>query len=399
MVAAGVGVVCAQVDAAFDALEHIDIDALSNDELHGYVMQLHRFTCRLASLRAEPTAEWVARDIWADDGSRAPWARLQREQAMAEPAAKAEIGRAKKLRLMPATRVAFAEGKLSTHQVDLLAAANQTPIAAVFARDESVLIAEVAGLHVRDAQKCVDYWIEQACTEVDRERSRPDPVGRRWHAVRTFDGHVDVRGWLDPIAGTEYLTELHAIEQELYLADWETARAEHGPDALPSHLPRTSAQRHADAQVEMARRSRGYRDGTYRQPRPLITIHVGLGTFTRMCQLADGTVVSPTQVFPLLSEADVERIVFDGPSRVIDVGVRERFFTGALRRAIQARDLHCQHPSGCYVPAEFCHGDHKIRYADGGLTTQDNGQCLCPKHNLDKENDPNQRPPPENEHE
>jgi hypothetical protein len=126
----------------------------------------------------------------------------------------------------------------------------------------------------------------------------------------------------------------------------------------------------------------------------LITVHVGLGTFTRMCELADGTVVSPSQVFPLLTEADIERIVFDGPSRVIDVGVRERFFTGALRRAIEARDRHCQHP-GCYEPAEECQIDHKIRYVDGGLTVQENGRCLCAKHNLERENNPNQRPPPD----
>jgi hypothetical protein len=251
-------------------------------------------------------------------------------------------------------------------------------------------------LRVPDAQRCIDYWIEQAFNEVDKERSRPDPAGRRWRAVRTFDGHIDVRGWLDPIAGTDYLNELGAIERELFEADWAAARADHGTDALPTHLPRTAAQRHADAQVEMARRSHAYREGKYRRPRPCITVHVGLGTFTRMCQLADGTVVSPSQVFPLLTDADIERIVFDGPSRVIDVGVRERFFTGALRRAIEARDLHCQYP-GCYVPAEDCQIDHKIRYADGGLTVQDNGRCLCAFHNLERQNNPNERPPPDNE--
>jgi hypothetical protein len=215
-------------------------------------------------VRSAPTAEWIVRDVWADDGSKAPWARLAREHPMSAAAAKAEVGRAKKLRTMPATVTAFAEGKLTVGQVDLLCRANQPPIAAVFDRDEGVLVAEVAGLGLPGAQRCVDYWIDQAFTEVDKERSRPDPAGRRWQAVRTFDGHIDVRGWLDPIAGTEYLTELASIERELFEADWETARAEHGPDALPSHLPRTSAQRHADAQVEMARRSRAYREGKFR---------------------------------------------------------------------------------------------------------------------------------------
>jgi len=253
----------------------------------------------------------------------------------------------------------------------------------------------VAGLRMADAQRCVDYWIEQACTEVNKERSRPDPAGRRLHAVRSFDGHVDVKGWLDPIAGTEYLNELNSIERELFETDWTAARSEHGGDALPSQLPRTAAQRYADAQVEMARRSRGFSQGKYRTPRPLLTVHVGLATLTRMCELADGTVVSPGQVFPTLTEADVERIVFDSPSRVLEVGVRQRFFTGALRRAIEVRDRHCV---DCDTPAEDCQIDHDEEYCDGGLTTQDNGKCRCAFHNRLKEHNrhKNKRPPPDN---
>ena len=99
-------------------------------------------------------------------------------------------------------------------------------------------------------------------------------------------------------------------------------------------------------------------------------------------------------MFPLLAEADIERIVFGAPSRVIDVGVRERFFTGALRRAIEARDRHCQHPSGCDVPAEDCQIDHVVPYAAGGLTVQSNGRCYCAGHNRDRVNRPTERPPP-----
>src|SRR5687767_11543874 len=98
----------------------------------------------------------------------------------------------------------------------------------------------------------------------------------------------------------------------------------------------------ADALQIMARNSAAYREGAHRQPRPLITIHAGTGSFARMCELADGTVVSPGQVVPYLCEGDIERIVFDGPSRVTDVGVRQRFFTGALRRAIEVSDRRCQ---------------------------------------------------------
>jgi 5-methylcytosine-specific restriction endonuclease McrA len=81
-----------------------------------------------------------------------------------------------------------------------------------------------------------------------------------------------------------------------------------------------------------------------------------------------------------LAEADIERIVFDSPSEVIDVGVRERFFTGALRRAIQVRDRYCQFP-GCDVPGDQCEVDHIIPYSQGGETRQSNGRLYCKPHN------------------
>jgi hypothetical protein len=97
-------------------------------------------------------------------------------------------------------------------------------------------------------------------------------------------------------------------------------------------------------------------------------------------ELADGTPLSRDQLLPLLAEADIERIVFDSPSEVIDVGVRERFFTGALRRAIQIRDRHCQFP-GCDVPGDQCEIDHIVPYSKGGHTTQSNGRAYCKPHN------------------
>src|SRR6476646_10765467 len=92
MVAPDVVQVCAQVDAALDALSHIDLSSLGDDALHGYVLELQRLTSRLASVRSVPVAEWIARDVWADDGSKAPWARLAREPRGRPRAPRRECG-------------------------------------------------------------------------------------------------------------------------------------------------------------------------------------------------------------------------------------------------------------------------------------------------------------------
>jgi len=94
----------------------------------------------------------------------------------------------------------------------------------------------------------------------------------------------------------------------------------HGLHATADHLPRTTAQRHADAVVEMARRSAAMPPDAH-PARPLISVLVGYETFKgRVCELANGTVLTPGHIARLLHEADIERIIFDTPSRVSDVG-------------------------------------------------------------------------------
>lgn len=70
--------------------------------------------------------------------------------------------------------------------------------------------------------------------------------------------------------------------------------------------------------------------------------------------------------------------MFAAPSRVIDVGVRRRLFTGATRRAVELRDQECFHDT-CEDPVTQI--DHIEPYAWGGPTRQDNGRGACAFHN------------------
>ena len=118
-----------------------------------------------------------------------------------------------------------------------------------------------------------------------------------------------------------------------------------------------------------------------RLPEPLFSVFVGYETFAgRICQLANGTVVSPGSLVPWLDEAWVERVVFDGPDRVKNLGVRRRIFTGATRRAVELRDRECFHDL-CDLPAPDCQIDHIQPCSAGGLTVDDNGRAACGYHN------------------
>jgi hypothetical protein len=110
---------------------------------------------------------------------------------------------------------------------------------------------------------------------------------------------------------------------------------------------------------------------------------VGVDAFAATCQLAAGTNITPGQAARWLDQSMIERIVFDGPDRVLSVG-HHRHFTGALRRAIEVRDRTCQHPY-CNEPAEQCQIDHIEPWARGGRTTQANGKLRCSFHNRHRE--------------
>jgi hypothetical protein len=99
-----------------------------------------------------------------------------------------------------------------------------------------------------------------------------------------------------------------------------------------------------------------------------------------MCELATGQVITPGTLVPWLGTADLETILFDGPTTVISVSHKRRF-TGALRRAIQVRDRHCQHPAGCDEPVDRCDVDHVIPVAQNGPTSQFCGRLECFPHN------------------
>ena len=105
-------------------------------------------------------------------------------------------------------------------------------------------------------------------------------------------------------------------------------------------------------------------------------------SFRQLCELSNGSVVAPGQLVRYLGDAEIELVLFDGRSTVVAVSHR-RTFVGAVRRAIEVRDRHCQHPSGCDIPADDCDVDHIVPWEHGGVTSQFGGRLECRPHNRD----------------
>jgi hypothetical protein len=353
--------------AALDELLDLDPNALDDADLHAAVVELGRQTSRLRAAWCQLISAWDTRRLWADNGSKAPGARLARDCRMRKPATDHLVHQARALQSIPATCAAFAAGELTADHVDLLNSANTTSRAAAFATDETVLVQQCQTPWFANAVRAVTYWKQL----VDGETC--DDEGEQLHQARHatiatgWRGEVILDAVLDPLGGAIVEEELHRICEQLRLQDERDGTT------------RSLQQRRADALVEMAMRAAtAPADGL--RPRPLLTITIGIEPFGRLCQLANGTIITPGVVLPWLSEADIERIVYDPPNRRIEASHR-RSFTGAARRIIEVRDQHCQHPSGCDQRASRCDIDHIIPRAEGGTTCICNGRLLCPAHN------------------
>jgi hypothetical protein len=364
---------------AADALAALDPDALTDEELGDGLVEWHRLEARLAASKARLTAAFECRRAYAADGSKTAAAWLARKTNGSPAAMRAQTRLARRLRLMPATAAALGAGEISERHAEVLAGlagSARKVVADAFAEAEAKLVEYAKTLGFDEFVVAVHYWESVVDEDGVEERAAADHASRHVHLSQTFLGNWALDGQLDPVGGEEVHSELRRLERELFEADWAAAKATYGDDVL-REMARRSAAKPADA----------------REPRPLLVVHLGDDSLRRLCEVASGTVIAPGQLVPHLGDADIERIVYAGPSRrVVDLGRRSRFFTGALRRAIQLRDRRCTEP-GCDTPADDCDVDHRVPYAKGGRTDQANGALKCPHHNRQK-SDTLDHPPP-----
>jgi hypothetical protein len=380
------------VDRAVDRLATLDPESLHDDAVASTLVALRRVRARLAGVESRLLAAVDRRRPFAEHGYLTTAAWLAASDNTPLPQARRDVGVARRLGSMPATSSALAAGEITVGHARRLADLAGPSTAVAFGDSEEFLVAQARDQRWADFVRVCTYWRRQARADAPD----PDATDREHRRVDLHDGLRGtgiLAGELTPIAKATVRAELHRLERELFEADWAAARAEHGDAATSSHLARTARQRRHDALVEMAQRSAtAPSDG--KRPLPLVTVLCGYQAFAQICELADGTLLSPATVAGLLDDAVIERIVFDGPSRVLDLG-RARRFVGAARRAVEVRDRHCTGP-GCHIPAHRCHIDHIHRYRDGGTTHPDNGQALCAPHNRLREHPPHTTAPPPN---
>ena len=370
----------AALEGALAALEGVDLDALGDDALSEFVLAHQRLRGRLDANEARALARWDAKRCWRPSGARTGAQWLAWKERVPIQVARQRLRHARALRALPAIGEAWAAGEIDRAHVTTLLGVRNPRTEAEFddEHDELVDAARTSGFVVFK-RRC-EYWVQRVDLDGAEQDAALAREGREAHLSQTIGGMWFGRLALDPVSGEIVHTSLSEIERELFDADWAAAKERVGRNPSLAELDRTPGQRRADALVEMATRARTAPDGG-RRPAPLFSVLVGYETFAGpICELANRTVVTPGQLVGHLTEAEIERIVFDGPSRVTGVGAKRRFFRGADRRAIEVRDRTCFHPS-CDEPPERPQIDHITEASRGGPTVQANGRLGCGFHN------------------
>jgi hypothetical protein len=320
-----------------------DVRCLDHDQLEQAVAGFRRVRGQLEAAEARTLDGWNLAGGWRISGAKSAAARVAGQQHLPIGVAQQRLRHGRFLRQYPAIGRAWHAGEIDRAHVITLTGACTPRTRAAFSGDHEILLEAARTNGFIDFKQVCDIWSLMADPDGAEDKAKAEHEAREVHLSQSFGGMWFGRMTYDRIDGEVVNTTLRLIERELFEADWAKAKAELGRKPLISELWRTPSQRRADALVEMAIRARTAPKGG-RRPAPLFTVVVGYETFAGpVLEMFNRRVVTPGRAADWLTEADIERVVFDGPSRVVDVGRTRRFYRGAIRRALEVRDRTCFH--------------------------------------------------------
>jgi hypothetical protein len=304
-------------------------------------------------------------EVWRNDGATSMTAWLRHHTGRSGRDAARCTRTARRLLALPVTAAAYADGVLSGGQIQAIVTNLTGRTVDLFARHESALIPELAGLSVSEAAVAMQDWARRADAVLDDDPEPAAPL-RSLHLSRILDGRGELSGSFDPEGHSVIATALRTAES---------------PD-VAGEPARSPAQRRADALVDICRRFLDHqqtrRGGRHRPHLNVITTLPDLqnGGDGR---LVDGTPLDAAILSRLACDAGVHRVVTDGRSSILDYGTTTRTAPAPLYNALVIRDGLCRFP-GCDRPPDWTEAHHLVPWTDGGPTDLDNLVLACTRH-------------------
>ncbi|MBU4614360.1 DUF222 domain-containing protein [Rhodococcus sp. GG48] len=347
---------------------------------------------QLEALRAVTVAEIDHRAVSFDTlGFRSVKQWLAANTLLEVPAAARILALGRMLSRQPEIADAFNAGDVSAEHASLIGKFCETPPRGmpVEALDacRKVLLDAASGVAATTTtvRTCISRL--ERIFESDELPPSEDTERNEFHASKTLNGRVSVKGDLDAVTGEMLLTALSALTKPRNLLDDPAEK-------------RTPARQRADAFAEILRRYLDSGDAPIEGgERPHLSLHVNASDLARSESAHEW--VNPDGDLDLFGDKDIARLPHTGPLSIatarrlacdchltpivmddgvpVNLGRTSRTVSKKQRRALIARDHGCAFP-GCGTPPAHCEGHHVKHWADGGPTDLDNLVLLCRYH-------------------
>ena len=382
-----------------ESLEALALDELSAPELGSALKRSARVRGRLDAFDARALAAFERLGGAKADGATDTKAWLNDKTRTSAADAKKRVRRAKTVAALPQLGEALADGAISAGHVDAIGA---------IVPDK---LLPKAGALVDDAKSSTPEELRKSALDFVAKADGDDGASRseRLRAqqrAKFFGRDTGMAALFAEWAPEDQATVESAVD---FVAD-DLWRKEH-PNRNPQKWGATTVEfRRAEALLEIARRVLAAKPlvgaaataerpqgevtdeelteaarASARASRPLFFVLIDYLTASNqltlkpVCELADGTPISPDTARRLLCDAGIIPMVLGSRGEVLDQGRKIYLPTMAQRRAVFIRDRHCMFP-GCKRPAKWSDVHHIVWWETGGRTDYANLLLLCGTH-------------------
>ncbi|NKR27838.1 DUF222 domain-containing protein [Rhodococcus hoagii] len=347
---------------------------------------------QLEALRAATVAEIDERAVSFDTlGFRSVKQWLAANTLLEVPAAARILALGRMLSRQPEIADAFNAGDISAEHAALIGKFCETPPRGMpneaLGSCRKVLLDAASGVAATTTtvRTCISRL--ERIFESDELPPSEDTERNEFHASKTLNGRVSVKGDLDAVTGEMLLTALSALTKPRNPVDDPAEKL-------------TPARQRADAFAEILRRYLDSGDAPIEGgERPHLSLHVNASDLARSESAHEWT--HPNEGSDLFGDKDIARMPHMGPLSIatarrlacdchltpivmddgvpLNLGRTSRTVSKKQRRALIARDHGCAFP-GCGTPPAHCEGHHVKHWAGGGPTDLDNLVLLCRYH-------------------
>jgi hypothetical protein len=342
---------------------------------------------------------------YAGDGHASMHGLLRSKLGWSEGECRQRMQLARLIDAHPGVGAVLWEGRASVANIAAISRAHANPRCGNRIGDVlGVMLTEAGRMEYADFRRIPERWELLADADGAHKDRQLSHENRNAHVVTWQGATTCAAQWgdLDGPANQEIFDRFVDAE---FRSDWDQTVARYGDKASKSLMPRTDAQRRADALTAIFTKAASTTPGS-KAPEPVVNILIDHHSWSELmtlaglfpehhtdpfesrgqlvselrCETDHGELVDPYAVLQASLEGHVRFVILNDTGVPIRWGRKRRLFRGASRDAVRTLGYRCFQP-GCRTRSRRCEIDHTVEWHSGGETDPSNGGIGCGRHN------------------